>query len=155
MARISYSETSVTYPSNLRKIPQKSRPHLCPGWCLTAGRFPISSFTKRRPSTCQQRYAHHRLKSSVLNGLWTVYSGSHMQVENPRSFPVTYSSCWTYCCYNLQLIWILLADRGSTVVNVLCYKWEGRWFDPSCCQWIFYWHKILPITLCPWGRLSL
>ena len=21
--------------------------------------------------------------------------------------------------------------RGSTVVKVLCYKWEGRWFDPS------------------------
>jgi len=22
-------------------------------------------------------------------------------------------------------------DRGSTVVKVLCYKSEGRWFDPS------------------------
>jgi len=22
-------------------------------------------------------------------------------------------------------------DHGSTVVNVLCYKSEGRWFDPS------------------------
>jgi len=22
-------------------------------------------------------------------------------------------------------------DRGSTVVRVLCYKSEGRWFDPS------------------------
>ena len=28
-------------------------------------------------------------------------------------------------------------DRGSTVVKVLCYKPEGRWFDPSWCQWIF------------------
>ena len=28
-------------------------------------------------------------------------------------------------------------DRGSTVVKVLCYKSEGRWFDPSLCQWIF------------------
>ena len=26
---------------------------------------------------------------------------------------------------------------GSTVVKVLCYKSEGRWFDPSC-QWIFH-----------------
>ena len=24
-----------------------------------------------------------------------------------------------------------LRDRGSTVVKVLCYKSEGRWFDPS------------------------
>ena len=46
-------------------------------------------------------------------------------------------------------------DRGCTVVKVLCYKSEGRWFDPSWCQWIFHWHKILPIALWLWGRLSL
>jgi len=46
-------------------------------------------------------------------------------------------------------------DRGSTVVKVLCYKSVGRWFDPSWCQWIFHWHKILPIALWPWGRPSL
>jgi len=28
-----------------------------------------------------------------------------------------------------------------TVVKVLNYKSEGRWFDPSWCQWIFHWHK--------------
>ena len=33
---------------------------------------------------------------------------------------------------------LLKRDRGSTVVKVLCYKSEGRWFDPSCCQWIFH-----------------
>ena len=32
-----------------------------------------------------------------------------------------------------------LGDRGSTVVKVLCYKSEGRWFDPCWCQWIFSW----------------
>ena len=41
------------------------------------------------------------------------------------------------------------------VVKVLCYKSEGRWFDPSWCQWIFYWHEILLCSLWPWGRLSL
>jgi len=30
-----------------------------------------------------------------------------------------------------------LGDCGSTVVKVLCYKSEGRWFDSSWCQWIF------------------
>jgi len=28
-------------------------------------------------------------------------------------------------------------DRGGTVAKVLCYKWEGRWFDPSWCVWNF------------------
>jgi len=28
-----------------------------------------------------------------------------------------------------------LGDRGSSVVKVLCYKSECRWFDPSWCQW--------------------
>ena len=30
-----------------------------------------------------------------------------------------------------------MGDRGSTVVKVLCYKSEGRWFDPSWCPWNF------------------
>ena len=29
-------------------------------------------------------------------------------------------------------------DRGSTAVKVLCYKSEGRWFDPSWCHWILH-----------------
>jgi len=32
-------------------------------------------------------------------------------------------------------------DRGSSVSKVLWYKSEGRWFDPSWCQWIFHCHK--------------
>ena len=31
-----------------------------------------------------------------------------------------------------------IGDRGNTVVKVLCYKSEGRWFDPSWCQWNFH-----------------
>ena len=33
--------------------------------------------------------------------------------------------------YFIYLIYIKIGDRGSTVVKVLCYKSEGRWFDPS------------------------
>jgi len=32
---------------------------------------------------------------------------------------------------------------GSTMVTVLCYKSDVRWFEPSC-QWIFHLQKILP-----------
>jgi len=32
---------------------------------------------------------------------------------------------------------VAVGYRGSTVVKVLCYKSEGRWFDPNWCHWIF------------------
>ena len=38
---------------------------------------------------------------------------------------------------NRLTIIIFVEDRGGTVVKVLCYKSEGRWFDPSWYQWIF------------------
>jgi len=38
----------------------------------------------------------------------------------------------------LRYTWRGGGDRGSTVVKALCYKSEGRWFDPSWCQWIFH-----------------
>jgi len=43
-----------------------------------------------------------------------------------------------YYNYLMPSIIIILGDRGSTVVKVLCYKSEGRWFGPSWCHWIFY-----------------
>jgi len=55
----------------------------------------------------------------------------------------------------MDVYWQKLGNCGSTVVKVLCYKSEGRWFDPSWCQWIFHWRKILPIVLWPWGQISL
>ena len=55
----------------------------------------------------------------------------------------------------ILLVLISAGDRGGTVVRVLCYKSEERWFDPSWCQWIFHWHKIPLIALWPWGRLNL
>jgi len=51
-----------------------------------------------------------------------------------------YVQCSTFNAnYRLfkEYIAIIIRDRGGTVVKVLCYKSEGRWFDPSWCQWIF------------------
>ena len=30
-----------------------------------------------------------------------------------------------------------VGERGGTVVKVLCYKSEGRWFDSRWCHWNF------------------
>ena len=38
----------------------------------------------------------------------------------------------------ILLVLISIGDRGSTVVKVLCYKSEGRWFDHSWYHWIFH-----------------
>jgi len=35
------------------------------------------------------------------------------------------------------LVFISVGDCGGTVVKVLCYNSEGRWFDPSWCHWNF------------------
>ena len=41
--------------------------------------------------------------------------------------------------YFVKYIYIYIyGDRGSTVVKVLCYKSEGRWYDPSWCHWNFF-----------------
>ena len=38
------------------------------------------------------------------------------------------TTCTTSVTKSLQ------STRSSTVVKVLCYKSEGRWFDPSWCH---------------------
>jgi len=57
--------------------------------------------------------------------------------------------------WKLNILGSSYGDSGSTVIKVLYYKSEVRWFDPSWCQYIFHWHKVLPIALLLWGRLSL
>jgi len=33
--------------------------------------------------------------------------------------------------FRAGLMLIIIGDRGSTVVKLLCYKREDRWFDPN------------------------
>ena len=35
------------------------------------------------------------------------------------------------------LLNLMMGDRGSTVIKVLCYKSEGRLFDSRWCHWNF------------------
>ena len=38
---------------------------------------------------------------------------------------------------NILDYWKVPILTGGTVVEVLCYKSEGRWFDPRWCHWNF------------------
>ena len=44
----------------------------------------------------------------------------------------TYMYTYIYIYIHIYIyLYIYIWDRGSTVVKMLCYKSEGRWFDPS------------------------
>jgi hypothetical protein len=41
----------------------------------------------------------------------------------------------------IDLVYVLVWVRSSTVDKVLLYKSEGHWFDRRWCHGIFHWHK--------------
>jgi len=72
--------------------------------------------------------------------------GSNLLKNNDTCMALHVVSCptWTwFFCLAKQLVGteMLLRNRGSTVVKVLCYKSEGRWFDSRWCHGIFHWHN--------------
>ena len=61
--------------------------------------------------------------------------------EHGESFKSRKPKLHTHREYALRfypLLHTYIGDRGSTVIKVLCYKSEGRWFDPSWCHCIFH-----------------
>jgi len=75
---------------------------------------------------------------NVYNLLQAVAHLAHYQ-EASRNYKekLLNVSLWNKKRTRCHLVLYLL-DRGSTMVKVLCYKSEGRWFDPSWCHWIFH-----------------
>jgi hypothetical protein len=71
------------------------------------------------------------LHTAVLSVVCDVPSIVVFCSETIESFPGTASK------FIIIIIIIIIGDRGGTVVNVLCYKWEGRWFDSRWCHWNF------------------
>ena len=50
---------------------------------------------------------------------------------------IALSKVVTFCEFSIYFPLHALKYRRSTEVKVLCYKSEGRWFDPSWCHWNF------------------
>jgi len=50
----------------------------------------------------------------------------------PLRYRAGFISCnWEVVLNFMRSPTVLMGDRGGTVAKVLCYKSEGRWFDPS------------------------
>ena len=58
--------------------------------------------------------------------------------EDPNSY-ISDALSYVYKMFDLYFFVLLVVygDRGGTLVKVLCYKSEGRWFDPRWCHWNF------------------
>jgi len=70
----------------------------------------------------------------VLLHYWVEYNWNHdISLTNAGHYSLTFLS-------RLINLITLFRYRGSTVVKVLCYKSEGRWFDSRCC------HRNLSLT---------
>jgi hypothetical protein len=44
--------------------------------------------------------------------------------------------------------------EGAQLVDVLCYRLEGRWFDYGWCLVEFFIYIIFSAAKYPWGRLN-
>ena len=60
---------------------------------------------------------------------------------------VRYTYTFRRFTYHFWILNVVIGDCSSTVVKVLCYKSEGRWFDPSWCHWNFHWHNPSDCTM--------
>jgi hypothetical protein len=60
---------------------------------------------------------------------------------------VTWAACNSVMYFDLYASAMWFGDRGSRVVNVLCYKSEYGSFDPRWRQCIFPWHKTSDLTV--------
>jgi hypothetical protein len=76
-----------------------------------------------------------------------LYSGGGIILKIVENLMPSY-----YC--NFTVMYITTGSRGGVVVEALCYNPEGHGFNSRWCQRIFF-YIIHPVTLWPWGRLSL
>jgi len=83
----------------------------------------VACNTDTTPTQPHRNSNKHRTKNNTTNVVIQQNSRKFLTMDILMS-----ETCWA-------------GGHGSTLVKMLCYKSEGRWFDPSWWQWIFRWHK--------------
>ena len=64
-----------------------------------------------------------------MKPLFTTFFGPNVPTSVIKRYPNTVKRIVTLQVPSIEHFYVL--DRGGTVVKVLCYKSEGRWFDPK------------------------
>jgi hypothetical protein len=84
---------------------------------------------------CGQDYLYHIINFSVIYSLSVPDSSTcRLHFVYPNA---TFLTLRVFSFGIVTSLWSETGDRGGTVVKVLCYKSEGRWFDTRWCQWNF------------------
>ena len=71
----------------------------------------------------------HSSNSTVLEQRFTVFCLPRHALITIEHIPVQQHTV-ALGAHFCETLW-RVGDRGSAMVKVLCYKSEGRWFDPS------------------------
>jgi len=110
-------------------------------------------FARPIPTNCvdlsylvMHSYKFHCMSVQYDKHIFIITNTIHtIGVDKITLFKPTFNNVLSPTCFDRH--WIIIrevytlfakllrrfGDRGSTVVKVLCYKSEGRWFDPSWC----------------------
>jgi len=79
--------------------------------------FFLSIYFNNHPVRVSSRLTTHLQEAVTVFAAYGIYHAEYIL-----------KLCKITCIYGV---------RGSTAVKVLCYKSEGRWFDPNWCHWKF------------------
>jgi len=74
-------------------------------------------------------YLYQNLRAKVQRCCANIHFNRQCLVSNTYSCFVSIRQCIIF-----SRVPVGKGGRSSTVIKVLCYKSEGRWFDPSWCQ---------------------
>ena len=117
--------------------------------CWAAGDFFFFAFVggvaKCRKAAVSFVMSQHGATGPQLGGLswnflyeyfWKICRGGGIQVwlKSDKNDGCVYIYIYVFI---YVYSYIIMGDRGGTVVKVLSYKSEGRWFDSRWCHWNF------------------
>ena len=110
----------------LHKKSRKARP-------VIVDKLTVSKPVNKFPAS----YTTHRLTTAFTKAHISPSFQPHCSSPKPDITFQRIHSAVCLCIHFIIYTTVNTRDNRSTVVKVLCYKSEGRWFDPSWCHWNF------------------